>query len=73
MAKPKSGSRMPRREKTDAQLVAEGKRILDEVDAMDPDDPSLAPWQTENWRRKGWPLGKAMGPLFKPKKRKGGK
>ena len=35
--------------------IAEASRILDEVDAMDPNDPSLAPFKTKNWLDKGWP------------------
>ena len=44
------------REKTAAETrawIAETNRLLDEVEKMDPNDPALAPWQTENWRRKG--------------------
>ncbi len=39
--------------KTDAEIVAENNRILDEVDKMDPNDPSLAPFRTKNWLAKG--------------------
>ena len=45
---------MPRR-KTDAEWIAECSRILDEVEKMDPNDPSLAPFKTKNWLDKGWP------------------
>ncbi len=46
------------RRKTDAEIrawIAETNRILDEVEAMDPNDPSLAPFKTKNWLDKGWP------------------
>ncbi len=50
------------REKTDAELVAEGRKILDEVDKMDPNDPSLAPFRTKNWLDKGWPALRRIDP-----------
>ncbi len=40
------------RKRTDAEIVAESNKILDEVDAMDPGDPSLAPFRTKNWLAK---------------------
>ncbi len=43
------------REKTDAEFVAAARKALDELEKMDPNDPALAPWQTKNWRDKGWP------------------
>ena len=46
--------------------IARTSKILDDLETWDPDDPRLAPFKTENWRRKGFPLGAAMGPLFKP-------
>lgn len=39
--------------RTNAEWVAESNRILDEVGAVDPNDPALAPWQTKNWIDKG--------------------
>ena len=36
-----------------AAWVAKCSRILDALEALDPADPSLAPFQTLNWRRKG--------------------
>ncbi len=53
------------RRKTDAEIrawIAETNRILDEVEAMDPNDPSLAPFKTKNWIDKGWPALRLHNP-----------
>ena len=50
--------------KAEKKFVEESSKILDDLETWDPDDPRLAPFQTLNWRRKGFPLGAAMGPLF---------
>ena len=49
----------------DARWIREASAILDEMETWDPDDPRLAPFKTKNWRRKGFPLGCAMGPLYR--------
>lgn len=51
------------RKKTDAEIVAENNRILDEVDAMDPNDPSLAPFKTKNWIDKGRGMLQGLKPI----------
>ncbi len=60
------------RKQTDAEWIAEASRILDEVDAMDPNDPALAPWQTENWRRKGEGMLAGLKPVVGDRIRKKG-
>ncbi len=50
--------------KKQCEWIAESNRILDDMETWDPDDPRLAPFKTRNWRRKGFPLGAHMGPLF---------
>ncbi len=52
--------------------IAETSKILDRVDAMDPNDPKLAPFKTLNWIRKGWPLGRTWGPGQDSPSRKAG-
>jgi len=47
------------------EWIARTSRILDDMEKWDPDDPRLAPFKTLNWRRKGFPLGARMGPLYR--------
>ncbi len=49
--------------KTDAEIVAENNRLLDEVDKIDPKDPSLAPFRTKNWLDKGKGMLRGLQPV----------
>ena len=51
------------RKKTDAEIVAENNRILDALEKLDPDDPSLAPFKTQNWIRKGRGMLAGLTPI----------
>ena len=55
----------PKRKPREPKWITRARKALDEVEKMDPNDPSLAPFKTRSWARKGWPLGKAMGPLYR--------
>lgn len=59
--------------KAQKKWIKDTSALLDVVDAMDPNDPALAPFKTRNWIRKGWILGRTWGPgQDSPTRRAGG-
>ena len=44
-----------KRKPREPKWITRSRKALDEVEKMDPNDPALAAWQTENWINKGWP------------------
>ena len=47
----------------DARWVREARAILDEMERNPPSKESLAPWRTENWRRKGEGMLQGLKPI----------
>ncbi len=43
--------------------IKETSAILDAMERNPPSKESLAPFRTRNWIRKGWILGRPMGPF----------
>jgi hypothetical protein len=44
-----------KRKPREPKWITRARKALDEVEKMDPNDPSLAPFKTKNWLDKGWP------------------
>ncbi len=51
------------RKPREPKWITRARKALDEVEKMDPNDPSLAPFRTKNWIRKGEGMVAGLKPI----------